>query len=158
MTDLQSLIERVENATGPSSELDIAIYEALFGLPIVLLPNTEKLPPNSASSEGTYVYMTERVPRYTSFLDAARSLVREVLPGFFMTSGLCYLSSHASIGPDYNGPHGERLRREWPPEKFHQGFDADLTPGDSPHRECLAVIHCVLRALLARSLHHETEG
>jgi hypothetical protein len=91
------------------------------------------------------------MPRhYVSSLEAAIGLVERVLPGWFWTCGLCSLTGHASIGPDYNGPHRERLLREFPSEIFdHGGFDADLPPGDGMHRVCLALLSCMVLALIA---------
>ncbi|MHC2090045.1 hypothetical protein [Methylobacterium sp. CM6244] len=76
----------------------------------------------------------------------------KALPDFWMSSGLCSMTGHASIGPDYNGPAGERLRAEWPEADFHSGFHADIAPGDGPHRECFAILSCMLQAMLARAL------
>ncbi|MEE7460660.1 hypothetical protein MFUR16E_04600 [Methylobacterium fujisawaense] len=89
----------------------------------------------------------EPLPPLTGDIGSARALIARVLPDFWATSGLCALSGHASIGPDYNGSAGERLRQEWPEAEFHAGFDADLSPGDGPHRECAALLDCLLQAL-----------
>jgi hypothetical protein len=82
-------------------------------------------------------------------IDAAVSVLNRVLPGWWHTAGLCSLTGHASIGPDYNGPDGERLRREFPPERFDAGFDADLAPGDGTARLCQALMNCLVQALKA---------
>ncbi|MGE7152451.1 hypothetical protein ACQKJ1_01755 [Methylorubrum rhodesianum] len=88
-------------------------------------------------------------PPFTRSLEAARAFVTGALPGFWVSSGLCALTGHASIGADYNGPEGERLRREWPldVEGAVETWDEDLAPGDGPHRECLAILACAVRAL-----------
>lgn len=93
-------------------------------------------------------------PPILGSIDAARALVRRLLPDWWASSGLCALTGHASIGPDYNGPAGDRLRREWPEERYHEGFHADLKPGDGPHRECLALIAALLSALIAQEVEH----
>lgn len=86
----------------------------------------------------------------TVSVDAAVALIWRRLPGWWQSSGLCSLTGHASIGPDYNGLDAERLRREWPEERFHEGFHADLKPGDGRHRQCLALLHCLIQAEMAR--------
>lgn len=88
--------------------------------------------------------------RYLTTIEEATGLISRVLPGWWWTCGLCNLSGHASIGPDYNGPHRERLLQEFPPDIFdHGGFDADLAPGDGIHRVCYALMACMVRALIA---------
>ncbi|MCJ2077804.1 hypothetical protein MKK68_19510 [Methylobacterium sp. E-016] len=88
-------------------------------------------------------------PRYTRDLTTARTFVAAALPGFWVSSGLCDLTGHASLGPDYNGARGERLHREWPldVEGFVGTWDEDLAPGDGVHRECRAILTCACRAL-----------
>lgn len=89
--------------------------------------------------------------RFTGSIDAARGLHRFVLPDFWITSGLCGHTGHASTGPDYNGRNGEALRAKWPVAKFDGGFHADLAPGDGPHRECLAILDVTLQAIIAQT-------
>lgn len=79
-------------------------------------------------------------------LEAAFAQVAYELPGWWITAGLCSLTGHASIGPDYNSPeHGERLRREFPEDLF-DGFHSDLAPGDGLHRTCEAILDCLAQA------------
>lgn len=85
----------------------------------------------------------------TKSVTAARALVAKELPGWWVASGLCALTGHASLGPDYNGPDGERLHREFPEDIFDNGFHADLAPGDGPHRECEAILNCLAQAKAA---------
>ena len=92
----------------------------------------------------------EKAFPYTSSLDATIALVERVLPGWWWIAGICGLTGHASIGPDYNGPHRERLLREFPIEKFDAGFDVDLAPGDGIHRACYALLTAMFRALVAK--------
>lgn len=92
----------------------------------------------------TSAYVT---PKFTGSLEAARSFVAGTLPGFWISSGLCALTGHASIGADYNGPDGERLHREWPTDRTLCDWSEDLPPGDGPHRECMAILACAVRAL-----------
>ncbi len=87
-------------------------------------------------------------------LGAAQAFAFRVLPDFYVTSGLCYLSGHASLGPDYNGPAGERLFREWPVEKCDGGWHEDLHPdaggiADVSH-QCAAILRCVMKAVAFR--------
>ncbi|MFD2142277.1 hypothetical protein [Ancylobacter oerskovii] len=133
MVRLRALLERCEAAEGPDRELD----QEAFGL----LGD----PPISDGMRDLY-----RAPTYTASIDAAHALVAKVFPNWWITAGLCSLTGHASIGPDYNGPAGERLKREFPVEKFDGGFDADLAPGDGRHRTCYAILSCILQALIVR--------
>jgi hypothetical protein len=96
------------------------------------------------------VAIRNEVPEWTASLDATIALVERVLPGWWWIAGLCGLTGRASIGPDYNGPHRERLLREFPIEKFDAGFDVDLAPGDGIHRACYALLTAMFRALVAK--------
>lgn len=69
MTDLTSLIERLEKAEGPSRELDRAIWEA-FGS-----PSRSDGVPEFAGFLG--------IAMFSSSIDAAVSLAERVLPGWF---------------------------------------------------------------------------
>ncbi|MEE7490666.1 hypothetical protein SAMN02799622_01845 [Methylobacterium sp. UNC378MF] len=92
---------------------------------------------------------------YTRSIDAARAFVAEALPGFWVSSGLCGLTGHASLWPDYNGPHGERLFREWPEDECPCEWSEDLAPGNGIGRECRAILAAAVRALSHR---HELTG
>lgn len=129
---LRRLLPRIQFADGPDRRLDYEIFRAF------------------ADKDAANPWDPKEGHFYTSSVDAALALVSRVLPGWWVTSGLCSLSGHASIGPDYNGPAGERLKAKFPPERFdHGGFDADLSPGDGPHRQCYAILAALLTALLA---------
>jgi hypothetical protein len=107
-----------------------------------------------ATALGIGPHTSEQVtPAYAANLAEARQFVRDVLPGFWVTSGLCDLTGHASIGPDYKGPDRERLMREWPDvdRQCRNGWDEDLAPGGEPHRECRAILACAIRALIYRN-------
>lgn len=69
---------------------------------------------------------------------------------FFWTCGRCALSGHVTIGPDYNGPHRERLLKEWPEHQFHEGFSADLEPGGSVDRVCHAICYALIDMTIAK--------
>lgn len=92
MNDLADLIARVEGASGPDRELDVALADALH-------PNVTLMPLSSNPEEwvvkiGDKWVPTTRYPRgymttgdryvqaYTSSLDAALGLVERVLPGW----------------------------------------------------------------------------
>lgn len=92
------------------------------------------------------------IPHVTGSIDTAVALIEHALPHWWWTCGLCALTGHASIGPDYNGPDRERLFTEWPPEIYDHGqFNADLPPGDGIHRVCYALLDCMLQALIAKA-------
>lgn len=117
---------------GPEHALDVALEMVLRNNPSSIFDAPEA-----------------RVP-YTGSLDAARSFVAEALPGFWVSSGLCDLTGHASLGPDYNGPHRERLFREWPADECPCEWSEDLTPGGAIGRECRAILAAAVRALAHR--------
>ncbi|NGM33785.1 hypothetical protein G4G93_07530 [Methylobacterium sp. DB0501] len=88
------------------------------------------------------------VPPYITSLDAARAFVARTLPGFFLVSGSCARFGHASVGPDYGGPDGERLLREWPRDGVAEvGWHEELPHADGPHREPCAILAAAGRAL-----------
>lgn len=147
---LADLIARLEAATGPDRELDAHVCRVLFhGQLTTIKPGWY--------SNASHVHI--EAPRITADIRAAWFLVEQVLPGWWITCGLCTVTGHASIGPDYLGPHRERLLREFPQDIFdHGGFDADLSPGDGIHRTCFAIIHCLLQALAKASASPETEA
>lgn len=133
---LNSLYERVQSADRPSRRIDEDLYCEL-GLAEV-------------SDDGSII--AYRAPMYTARLEDAVALVSKMLPSWWWTCGLCALTGHASIGPDYNGPDRERLIKEWPPEVYDHGqFNADLPPGDGIHRVCYALLDCMLQALIAKA-------
>lgn len=144
ITALKELLERVQKAEGARRTLDWHIAEA-FDTPEPWPVTSGMWPPFMEGSK-----FDKAIPRYTSSLDACVALIEKVLPDWWHTAGLCSLTGHASIGPDYNGPAGERLRREFPVELFDGKFDADLAPGDGKHRTCYALLHCILSALIAK--------
>jgi len=87
-------------------------------------------------------------PEIVASREAVTSAIRLRLPGWWYSSGDCYLTCHASIGPDHNDPsHSERLHKEFPPqsrEEWDSGIHADLS---QPSTEAAALMCCLLRAL-----------
>lgn len=150
MSDISELIERVRAATGWDQELDADIAEAV-GIRV----NRENFT-RYTQEWSPFIYdllgcNKHPLPNFTGSISDAVALVGRVLPGWWVTCGMCDLSGHASIGPDYNGPHRERLLREWPQEQFHSGFDEDLEPGGNWSATCRAIIVCLLMAKQAET-------
>lgn len=133
----------LHDLAGPDRAVDIAVLKACGA-------RVHQRPGQRPSMRLPGSRFDAGVPNLTRSITAARELITRVLPDFWVTSGLCALSGHASIGPDYNGPAGARLRAEWPEADFHDGIHADLAPGDGPHRECAALLTCLLTALERR--------
>ncbi len=98
---------------------------------------------------GTGPHTSELVtPPYTTALESARDFVRQALPGFYVVSGSCGATGHASVGPDYDGPEGARLLREWALDGVAEvGWHEELPHTDGPHREPRAILACAVRAL-----------
>lgn len=61
-------------------------------------------------------------PEKTDTLIEAIKRLEKELPGWWWTTGACFLTSHASIGPDRYGPDAGLLQYN----EFNHGFDADL--------------------------------
>lgn len=87
MTDLESLLERIEKASGPDRELDVAIMTAL-------VPTKSGKPWwfDGKREQGTAPAITterwkERAARTTASLDAAIGLVERVLPDWAVDVG-----------------------------------------------------------------------
>jgi hypothetical protein len=168
---LKGLLERVTIAKQSNLELDALILCALLapetayveqsrlnGAWCIYVPNSYQPTASPRLWQNPMPWRWDHAT-ITGSVDAALALVARVLPGWWVTSGLRSLSGHASIGPDYNGPEAERLRAEFPPERFdHGGFDADLKPGDGLHRQCLAILACLLSAKLALLTQEESNG
>jgi hypothetical protein len=148
---LQDLLKRVEEATGADRELDAAVACAFV---------FKDLRPACKGDHGDDEFWRGNIYVDTGFLmadfftrsiDANLALVEKMLPGWWATCGVCDLTGHASIGPDYNGPHGERLHREFPADRFDDGIHVDLGPkGGGNDRAARAIVACILRALLSQ--------
>jgi hypothetical protein len=88
--------------------------------------------------------------RYISDLTETVRLLERTLPGWWWRCGSCSVSGDADIGPDYNGPEGERLKAQFPPEHFDDGrFTVDLKPGDGMRQVCHALLLLMIDAHLA---------
>jgi len=92
MMDLSELRERLEQADGPSRELDAEIHLALF----------PKAKVNKSDPARWMVSPVHRLPDYTFSLDAALALVERVLPQ----------SGGWQFGV-YQGPPGARVWCAW---------------------------------------------
>lgn len=161
---LRALQERVRSAEGPDIELDAAIDVTIFGGETVWKTTNYTMEQYPASRRPSLNHVggfaNEYVPRVTSSIDACMALISTLLPNWWITCGLCELTGHASIGPDYNGSAGERLRAEFPVALFDGTINADLPPGNGTHRTCYALLDCLLQALIAieerKASHTET--
>lgn len=81
--DLTALIERVEKATGPDSALDVAIACTLLDARQHKAWNAANgLRPRGAPPLPDDVFWMRHARPYTSSLDAALALVKEMLPGW----------------------------------------------------------------------------
>lgn len=140
MMTIDTLIKMVEAMDVPSRELD-AHLDVFFCAPDMIAND------DGPGTLGLYldgIKSSSHVAReYTSSLDDAVTLVPK---GWWWTLGLCGVSGDASIGPDYNGTHRERLLAEFPPEEWDGVFNEDLRPGNGNHRACQAMLLCILRA------------
>lgn len=116
----------------------IAALEGLYEELLDPGPDTAKI------STRLYAAIFGRVEakgNYLEHLADARELVREALPGYWMTTGLCSLSGHASIGPLV------------PAEGEPSSYDEDIHPGEGSatvNDTCTALLRCLIEATLAR--------
>lgn len=131
MPDLSDLISRVEKASGPDDALDFEI---------LCLVDPRAL--RSGPLRGD--------PKYTASLDAVLTLLPE---GFWWRGGTCSVSSEATVCPDHNGPHRERLLRECPPTEliWDEGVETELRPG-SNNALIRALLSAILRARQAMQM------
>lgn len=126
--------------------VEIELARPGAGADIVLDAIIEVLAHGGCVREGATVL--RQVPAYTAFLDAASSFVRKTLPGFYLVSGSCARTGHASLGPDYDGPDCQRLFQEWPRDGVvESGWHEELPHSDGPHREPRAILAAAVRAL-----------
>jgi hypothetical protein len=59
-------------------------------------------------------------------LEAAQALVLRRLGSFWITTTVQGECASATLGPDYNGPHGESLEASWPVAIGDAGFTAEI--------------------------------
>lgn len=130
--DLKALRERVI-AEQPSRELDARIWAVENNFIFDRKAELEE-----TAFDGTAFWLrTERtgglrlagsdVPHYTSRLHDAQSLVPL---DWWITMGRCGVSGHTTIGPDFNGPTGDELKRRFDENEWHEGISYDLVPGN----------------------------
>lgn len=157
MSELKSLLERVEKATGPDRELDAALG-SVFRVP----PNPnpphwiiDNFPVWRGRQDGRIEVVHEngdggvhwRAAPYTASLDAALALVEEMLPGWFWRAG--YVPSPQWIGGInfYCWAHVSRTTAS------HCDRDDEATGW--AHTVPLAILLALLRALISKG---ETNG
>lgn len=126
MTDLSELIRRVEAATGPDREIDVAIWQAATGEP----PHYE-----DHLGEGPFVQYGDSVwwvelPALTTSLDAALSLVERRLPGRNWLIGRGRLRATEPL-------YGAQI----------MDGQAVIGEGESEHTPALALCRAMLKAL-----------
>lgn len=83
-----------------------------------------------------------------SYVDLASAITRieKHLPGWWWSVGACSVSSHASIGPDRDGPDAHLLEIK----QFDEGFHADLAQPSTCGQALEEVISQALRAKVGR--------
>lgn len=165
MTDLPTLINMLAAAPGPCRWLDAKIDAALrigaekmYGNPSGYDWAWANFPTWShhknqrgmcglQHDNGDLGLIWESLP-FTASLDAARTLVRNALPGWAYRVASCCVSDDAWVQPDFNCPtHGARLLSELNPAVDWVGLtDVDLRPSG---REAIALCIAVLRGILS---------
>ena len=113
---LQELYDELLDPGPNAAEISTRLYAAIFG-------------------------RVEAKGNYLEHLADARELVREALPGYWMTTGLCTLSGHASIGPLV------------PADGEPTSYDEDIHPGEGSATvtdTCSALLRCLIEAVIAR--------
>jgi hypothetical protein len=142
MTDISALIDRIESASGPDRDLDIAICQATDTNGYLIENDGTILVAGDMGEGPGWFNIGYEVPRFTASLDSAWSILPE---GFWWRGGTCDVSSEATVCPDHNGPHRERLLRECPPAEdiWNEGIETELRPGSH---------YALIRALLASIL------
>lgn len=154
---LSEIIERLDKAD-PSNEREMVYLDCDIHAEFTIIPKGYI----RGSSSGRYLMAhgksgrtwSEKVPPYTSSVDAAIALAEKVLPGWAWKVGTCCVSDDAWVTPDFNSPiHGDRLKREFPDLKagsvFDAGVDIDLRPSGRP---AIALCIAVLSALKAKQM------
>jgi hypothetical protein len=126
MSDLSSLIARLEKAEGPDRGLDGYIHNGAFGTAYVRVPESVTGFFTSNSDNGC-----PEVPAYSSSLDAAVSLAERVLPGCF------YLASKGKTR------HDEPMFAA----QIMFGTDEVLGEAESDASLAAAIVAATLRAL-----------
>lgn len=99
MKQIDDLVERLQQATGPDRSIDRAIHKAVSAR--IVRDETFVFGPKDGEREIEVVYRLKLFcwlpPRYTKNLNTAASVVPR---GWWWTAGDCELTAHASVGPE----------------------------------------------------------
>lgn len=88
-----------------------------------------------------------------SYVDLASAITRieKALPGWWWSVGSCGYSSHASIGPDRQGPDTHLLKIK----QFDEGFHSDLKQPSTCGQALNEVIDAALRMKIEQLLEED---
>lgn len=146
MADLSSLIARLEKEKGPNREIDRDIALTVDGF-VYEKRGEDAKPWFYHSTIGgrrqlISLYSSERLPAYTSSIDAAVALVQRVLPGW---GGLLSLGSGNSIHvadlwSERRGNQSSEDEEEYP---LPPGEDAQAEHASLPMAICLATLRAL---------------
>lgn len=126
---LAEIIERLEKATGPDRELDLAIVKA-FGI----------VPPEAAQGPYGFGYVdkgqwaTQRVERLTAGLDAPIALAERVLPGWVVRLWISQRRSACQLTSP-RGDDGEKYAAANPALALCLALCRALQAQETPHDE-----------------------
>jgi hypothetical protein len=128
MKHLKALLAEVCEAPFGSTELDSHIAQTLFAY---CKKDIRDMPPLGRYLFDDITALTvihqSTLRGFTTDIKTALFLIR--YQPWFWTIGECDLSGHVTIGPDYNGPEGECLKKQWPVDIWHGGINFDLRDG-----------------------------
>lgn len=143
--NLDQLLSDIRNSTGPNRWVDAQIHGLL--VPNLMMPWYVQSP-IGVWRPRDFPWVCTSAHNYSGNIYYCQKAISNLLPGFWYSSGLCALSGHASIGPDYNG----HPLAEWPEDPCDAGWHEDLG-GDGDHRQCLALLSCLVQALIYKRDH-----
>ena len=142
MSDLSSLIARLEKAEGPSRDLDAYIHfrDRVSRIEKIAAAKTGHINIQGSDFSGGTVLLGENVPVYTSSIDAAVSLATRVLPGWGW--GVESKTHHimACLNPEFGEPVGKHPHWAAISNVSTRTFEDAATPA-------MALVLATLRAL-----------